>query len=145
MGGTQLVSSSTNLPRRCACFGDARFSCYLNMRPGNISNMAVTKKPSANEPHAALVSTAEIRGVLWAERNVRTLMLRWPRWKRTPRTLSTAGRQIADLAGGDIEVHARLAVICHDAAGARFTAIVAGGRAEPAPSRDLSADDEIPK
>jgi|GEM_PF-3378547 len=107
--------------------------------------MAAPKSPSAQEPHPALVSTAELRGVLWAERIVRTLMLRWPRWKRTPRTLSIAGRQIADLAGGDAEVHGRLAVICHEAAGARFSAIVAGGRAEPAPSLNPSFDDEIPK
>jgi len=72
-------------------------------------------------------------------------MLRWPRWRRTPRTLSIAGRQIAGLAGGDVEVHARLALVCYEAAGARFSAIVAGGRAEPVAARDLSADDEIPK
>ena len=107
--------------------------------------MAATKNPSAEEPHPALVSTAQLRGVLWAERIVRTLMLRWPAWRRTPRTLSIAGRQIADLAAGDTDVHGRLAVICHDAAGARFSAIVAGGRAEPAPSLDPSSDEEIPK
>ena len=107
--------------------------------------MAAPENSAAQAPHPMLVSTAELRGVLWAERIVRTLMLRWPRWERTPRTLSIAGRKIADLAGGDAEVHGRLAVICHDAAGARFSAIVAGGRVEPAPSLDRSADDEIPK
>ena len=41
--------------------------------------------------------------------------------------------------------HGRVAVICHEAAGVRFSAIVDGGRAEPAPSLDPSLDNEIPK
>jgi len=107
--------------------------------------MAAPENSAAQAPHPMLVSTAELRGVLWAERIARTLMLRWPRWKRTPKTMCIAGRQIADLAGGDAEVHGRLAVICHEAAGARFSAIVAGARAEPARSLDPSLDEEIPK
>ena len=107
--------------------------------------MPAIKNPSAEEPHAALVSTADLRGVLWAERIARQLMLKWPRWKRTPRALSMAGRQIADLARGDVEVYARLALVAYEAASKRFSQIVAGGRTGSSAEHDASLDEEMPK
>ena len=76
--------------------------------------------PDPREIHPAQVSTARLRGALWAERVARLLVARWPIWRPSPRSLAIAARHVEDLANGDLDKHARLARICFVAAAKRF-------------------------
>jgi hypothetical protein len=71
-----------------------------------------------------MASTAIVRGGRWADRTVRKLVARWPRWRRTERAKMLAERRVADMAETP-EERAHLARICLDAAAARFRHIVA--------------------
>jgi hypothetical protein len=79
---------------------------------------------SGRELHSGAKSTASLRGEVWAEQVVRTLVARWPSWKRTPRALAVAARKVADLAGVDAAAHGELASICFDAGRRRFLELV---------------------
>jgi hypothetical protein len=79
---------------------------------------------SERKLHPAAKSAASLRGELWAEQVVRTLVARWPSWRRTPRALAVAARKVADLAGADAGAHGELASVCFEAGRRRFIELV---------------------
>jgi hypothetical protein len=93
---------------------------------------------------APVAGAAAVRGARWAERVVKALIRRWPsRWPYSPRAVSLAWKQVADLASRD-DVRAALARIALDAAAVRYSQLVdvLARRRLELPERD---DDETPK
>jgi hypothetical protein len=105
---------------------------------------------------APLVGPASVRGARWAENVIRALVARWPpRWPRSPRAVVIAGRYVADLAPRSVDLQARLARVCLDAAARRYGELtdflrrkryaLVPGPDDP-PGRDpLEGETEMPK
>lgn len=72
---------------------------------------------------APLIGPARLRGALWAERVVKALVSRWPRWLASERALGIATRHVADLSRDPV-AQAYLARECCDAAGKRYQEMI---------------------
>jgi len=73
---------------------------------------------------APLAGPASVRGHYWAEHVVKALVSKWPAfWPQSSRAMIIGTRHVADLTSDEV-LRARLARICLEAAGRRYSEMI---------------------